>query len=144
MTTKLHGKFTVVEFLPTGGTDPDDTLTISAKSRNFKLSEKASEIDVTVREDVAAGTKDYLTDAPERTASLSGLDTDENAPDWEALEIGDMGTLSWYRRGKGSGKPKKSAPVRVTSRDLNSPHDNANDWSVEFKLTGAITPSTQP
>jgi hypothetical protein len=140
---KLHGKTMIVKFLPTGGTAPDDELTISANSRTFEVDEQANEIDVTVREDVAAGTKDYLTDAPDRTATLSGLDTDENAPDWDEIEVGDTGTLSWYRRGIGTGKPKRAATVRCTSRKLGSPHDNANDWTIAFKLTSAVTPTTQ-
>ncbi len=143
MTTKLHGKFTVVEFLPTGGTAPDDVITISAKSRNFEVDQKGNKIDTSVREDIVAGTRDFQIDAPERTATLAGLDTDENTPDWETIDVDDTGTLTWYRRGKGTGKPKKSATVRCLSSKFGSPHDNANDWTIQFELTSVITAATQ-
>ena len=135
--TKLHGKFLVITWDPDNG---GDTLSISAKSRNWKMSQKGNEIDVSVREDIAAGQKDFLVDAPDRTATLAGLDTDENAPDWRTLEIGDTGTLREYRRGNSTGLPYREWDATVTSGpDLNSPHDNVNDWSIEWKLTSATS-----
>lgn len=136
MTTKLHGKFLVVTWDPDNG---GATISISAKSRNWKVSQKGADIDVSVREDIAAGLKDFLTDAPDRTATLAGLDTDENAPDWRTLEIGDTGVLREMRRGNSSGKPYREWNARLTTNDLNSPHDNVNDWSLEWKLTSATS-----
>src|SRR5688572_5925109 len=97
MTVKNMGKNLVVEWLPTGEVTP---ISIATKSRNFKVGQKGNSIDTSVREDILAGQKDKTADAPDRTAELTGLDTDVNAPDWEGVEVGDTGTLTWYRRGK--------------------------------------------
>ncbi len=74
-----------------------------------------------MREDIAANQKDKQADAPDRTAELSGLDTDENTPDWEALEIGDTGTLTWYRRGKVTGRPLRTCSATVSGKRLRQP-----------------------
>jgi len=142
MTQKLFGKYLVVEWLPDGGTPGVDEISIATKSRNFKYSAKANTQDVSVREDILAGTKDKEPDAPDRTAQLSGLDTDESAPDWEALEVGDVGILTWYRQGKSTGKPYKTAAAKVSGSDFNSPHDNANDWTIDFEVTETPTGGT--
>ncbi len=135
MATKLHGKHLIVEYTPTGG----PMVSIATKSRNFKVSEKANRQDVSVREDILANFRDYLPDAPERTYTLAGLDTDVNAPDWQNVEVGDTGNLKYYRRGNTSGLPYKTVDVTCTSRDLNSPHDTANDWQIEWSSTSAVT-----
>src|SRR5262245_31842936 len=101
MTTKLHGKKLVVVWTPTVGSP----ITITPKSRNWKVTQKGNEKDVSTRDDIAAGQKDFLVDAPDRTATLAGLDTDVNAPDWYQLSIDDTGTLREYRRGNSSGLP---------------------------------------
>jgi hypothetical protein len=139
MTAKNMGKNLVVEWLPTGEVTP---ISIATKSRNFKASQKGNSIDVSVREDILAGQKDKQADAPDRTAELSGLDTDENAPDWEGVEVGDTGTLTWYRRGKVTGRPSRSCSATVTGSDFGSPHDNANDWSISWDITSVITTGT--
>jgi hypothetical protein len=139
MTAKNMGKHLVVEWLPTGDVTP---ISIATKSRNFKVSQKANSIDTSVREDIEAGQKDKQPDAPERTAELTGLDTDENVPDWEAVEVGDTGTLTWYRRGKVTGRAKRSASATVTASDFGSPHDNANDWGINWDITTVITSGT--
>jgi len=135
MTTKNQGKNLIVEYTKDGGS----MMSIATKSRNFKVSNKGNKTDVSVREDVLAGTRDYISDAPERTYTLSGLDTDVNAPDWETIEVGDTGTLKWYRRSNTSGRPYKTQAVTCTSTDFNSPHDNVNDWSIEWGGQGAVT-----
>lgn len=135
MTPKLLGKSLIVEYTPTGGS----LVSIATKSRNFKVSEKANRLDVSVREDILANNRDYLADAPDRTYTLAGLDTDVNAPDWQNVEVGDTGNLKYYRRGNTGGMPYKTVDVTCTSRDLNSPYDNANDWAIEWASTSAVT-----
>jgi hypothetical protein len=135
MTAKLLGKNLVVEWTPSGGS----VVSIATKSRNFKVDQKGNDIDVSVREDILAGQKDKEADAPDRTAELSGLDTDVNAPDWEAVEVGDVGTLVWYRRGKVTGRPSRSCSAKVTGNSFGSPHDNANDWTISWDITTVIT-----
>lgn len=142
MTTKMLGKHLIVEWLPTGGTVGTDEISIATKSRNFKVSGKANSTDTSVREDILAGTKDKQPEAPDRTAQLAGLDTDEATPDWETLEIGDTGTLTWYRQGKSTGKPLKTAPATVTGTDFGSPHDGPNDWTIDFDITATPTAGT--
>jgi hypothetical protein len=138
MTTKLLGKYLVVEWTPDGGS----LISIATKSRNFKVSQKGNSQDVSVREDILANQKDKQPEAPDRTAELSGLDTDEATPDWETVEIGDVGTLAWYRQGNESGKPSRTATAKVTGSDFGSPHDNANDWSISWDITSAIVSDT--
>ena len=135
MTTKNQGKNLIVEYTPSVGS----MVSIATKSRNFKVSEKGERKDVSVREDILAGNRDYISVAPERTYTLSGLDTDVDVPDWITIEVGDTGTLKWYRRGSTSGLPYKSQGVTCTSRDFNSPHDDMNDWSIEWSGTGAVS-----
>lgn len=142
---KLLGKYLVVDWLPDGGTAPDDLVTLTVYSRNFALKQASKDIDVTVRQDVLDNTEDILAGVPTRDVTISGLDSDEDTPDWDQIEIGDSGTLTWYRRGKASGKPRKSMTARCTGGgDLTSPHDNANDWSLTFKGTSAITTDVVP
>lgn len=136
MTTKNQGKNLIVEYTPDNGSG---MVSIATKSRNFKVSEKGTKEDVSVREDILANARDYISNAPERTYTLSGLDTDVNAPDWINVEVGDTGVLKWYRRSNTTGRPYKSQAVTCTSRDFNSPHDTANDWSIEWDGTGAVT-----
>jgi hypothetical protein len=131
----MLGKYMVVEWTPDGGT----MISIATKSRNFSVSQKGNSIDVSVREDILAGQKDKLADAPDRTAEMSGLDTAVDAPDWETVDIGDTGLLVWYRRGKSSGMPSRSASAVCTGNDLGSPYDNANDWKISWDLTTVIT-----
>jgi len=138
MTTKLLGKDLIVEWTPSGGS----LVSIATKSRNFKVGQKGNEIDVSVREDILADAKDTLVDAPDRTAELSGLDTDVNAPDWEAIEVNDVGTLVWYRRGKVSGRPMRTATAICVGSDFGSPHDGPNDWTISWKLTTAAVLTT--
>lgn len=142
MPPKQHGKDLIVEWLPDGGTAPADVLSIATKSRNFQVRQQGNSQDTSVREDIAAGASDSVAGAPTRNATLSGLDPAEDDPDWESLEIDDTGTLTWYRRGKTTGMPLKTAPARVSSSEFGSPHDNANTWSLEWQLTGPITTDT--
>jgi hypothetical protein len=135
MTTKQLGKHLIVKWLPTGGTYPGDAISIATKSRNFKVTAKANSTDTSVREDILAGTKDKQPDAPDRTAQLAGLDTDEATPDWETLEVGDTGTLYWFRQGEASGKNYKSAAATVTGTDFGSPHDGPQDWTIDWDIT---------
>ena len=135
MTTKVQGKDLIVEYTPASG----PMISIATKSRNFKVSEKGERKDVSVREDILANNRDYISVAPERTYTLAGLDTDVNAPDWIGVEVGDIGTLKWYRRSNTTGRPSKQQSVTCTSRDFNSPHDDVNDWSIEWAGAGAVS-----
>jgi hypothetical protein len=137
---KLLGKHLVVVWTPTVGSP----ITLNTYSRNFQVKQVAKEIDTTTREDVLDDAEDNEPGVPSREITVSGLDSDENAPDWETIDIGDEGTLDWYRRGNTSGKPKKSISARCMESNFGSPHDNANDWEVKFKGLSAITPSTVP
>jgi predicted secreted protein len=136
---KLLGKHLVVEWDPTGA---DPVVAIQTFSRNFSVKQSGNKIDVSTRSDIAAGAKDTLADAPDRTAELSGLDEDADAPDWEGLAVGDTGTLTWYRRGKIDGRAMCSASATVTGVEFGSPHDNANDWKITWELTSAISIGT--
>lgn len=136
MTTKEQGKNLLVTYTPDSTGSP---LSIATKSRNFKYSAKGERKDVSVREDILAGTRDYISIGPEHTYTLAGLDTDVNQPDWYGILVGDTGTLKWQRRGTTSGQPYKQQSVTVTSIDFNSPHDDVNDWSVEWSGTGAVS-----
>jgi hypothetical protein len=133
MAVKLAGKYLEILWTP----DVGSPITISPKSRNWKVTQKGNSIDVSTRDDILAGQKDKIPDAPDRTATLSGLDTDENAPLWIQLIIGDTGVLREYRRTSASGRPYREWDAIVTTSDLNSPHDNMNDWSLEWELTTA-------
>ncbi len=142
MTAKLLGRYLIVKWLPKGGTYPDDAISIATKSRNFKVSAKGNSDDVSVREDILAGTKDKQPGTPDRTAQLSGLDTDETTPDWETLDVGDEGTLYWFRQGEAAGKTYKSADAGVTGTDFGSPHDGPNDWTIDFDITSTPAVAT--
>ena len=135
---KLLGKYLVIDCTPTGGS----LITLQTYSRNFTVKESAKDIDVTTRDDVLNDFEDIQAGVPSREITVSGLDSDENTPDWETLEIGDECELIWYRRGKTTGKPKRTVTARVTSKDFGSPHDGANDWTVTFKCISAIVTGT--
>ncbi len=90
------------------------------------------------RGDIAADTEDILAGVPSREISISGLDSDEVTPEWEAINIGDTGELVWYRQGVGVGKPIATISATCTGSEFNSPYDDANDWTVTFKGTTAI------
>lgn len=136
MTAKNQGKSLIVTYTPDSTGTP---MSIATKSRNFKYSAKGNKEDVSVREDILANNRDYISNAPERTYSLAGLDTDVDNPDWYQIDVGDTGTLKWYRRSNTTGRPYKQQNVTVASTDFNSPHDGVNDWSIEWDGTGAVT-----
>lgn len=140
MTTneKLLGKHLVVEWTKTGGT----MITLNTYSRNFTVKQAPKDIDVTVRDDVLAGTEDLLAGIPARDVTLSGLDSDELTPKWEAVDIGDVGVLQWYRQGKATGKQIATMTAVCTGSDFGSPYDGANDWTVNFKGKSAIVLTT--
>lgn len=135
MTAKQLGKHLIVKWLPDGGTYPADAISIAVKSRNFKVSAKSNSTDTSVREDVLAGTRDKTPGVPDRTAQLAGLDTDETTPDWETLEVGDIGTLYWFRQGEATGKKYKHAAAQVAGTDFGSPYDGPQDWTIDFDIT---------
>ncbi len=139
---KLLGKKLIAEWLPEGGDPVDDLITLTVYSRSFSVKQAAKDIDVTTRADVLAGEEDLLSGVPNRDITMGGLDSDVNAPDYDLIELGDKGTLTWYRRLKTTGMPKKSMLARLTGTDFGSPHDNANDWSLAFKGLSVITTGT--
>src|SRR5262245_37926861 len=132
-TTKLQGKYLEVLWTPTVGSP----ITITPDSRDWKVSEKGTSKDVSTRADILAGQKDKFPDAPDRTATLTGLDTDINAPLWRGVLIGDTGTLREYRRTSASGRPYREWTARCTSNDYHSPYDDSNDWGLEWDLVSA-------
>lgn len=134
MTRKNLGKNLIVKWVAEGDTYPEDAISIATKSRNFKVSARGNSSDVSVREDIAAGTKDKEPDAPDRTAQLAGLDTDVETPEWEELEVGDKGTLYWFRRGETTGRKYKHAAATVSGTDFGSPHDGPNDWTIDWDI----------
>lgn len=136
---KLLGKYLNVTWQPADQIAPAGMLTLTVYSRAFSLKQATTEIDVTVREDVLLGTTDRLAGVPDRDVTMGGLDSEVDAPDWDLVELGEIGTLTWYRRGTGTGMPKKSMIAVCTSNTFNSPHDNANEWELNFKGKSAIT-----
>lgn len=139
---KLLGRKMQVEWVPI--TPAGATLMLDVYSRNFTVKEAPKEIDVSTRDDVYNETEDILNGVPARDVTVSGLDSDENTPDWDLIEIGDIGYLKWYRRRKTTGMPVKSMTAVRTGKDFGSPHDTANDWTLNFKGKSAIASGTVP
>jgi len=131
---KLLGRKLIVIWTP----DIGDPVTLTVYSRNFSFKQSPKEIDVSTRADLAANTEDIAAGVPSRELTIGGLDSDEDTPDYDLIDIGETGTIAWYRRGLAPGASYKYMTARVTGGpDLDSPYDNANTWSLTFKGTSA-------
>jgi hypothetical protein len=137
MSEKYHGKLTAVYWQETGGSLVD----ISGTSRQFDVQQQGNEIDVSTRDDKNADATQYLVDTPGRTATLAGLDT-KNARQWDDIDIGDTGQLLWYPYGTGAGKPYRYGQATVTQANYGSPHDNAANWNLAWRINTAVGKGT--
>jgi hypothetical protein len=132
--TKYRGTALRVDWIGAAG-----TVTLTAESRTFSVNQQSNQIDVTVRSDTA---KAFLTDYPEITASMQGLDTSGTptggtaAQMWRRLNIGDAGTLIWYPEGNTSGYVKETMPAIVQNKNYENPYDGVSQWTLEFSSNG--------
>ena len=134
---KYHGKLTAVYWTETGGSQVD----ISGTSRQFGVSQQGNEIDVSTRDDKNEDATQYLVDTPGRTATLAGLDT-KNARQWDDIEVSDTGRLLWYPYGTGASRPYRYGQATVTTANYDSPHDNASNWNLAWRINTAIGKGT--
>lgn len=131
--TKYRGTATYFDWLPSGG----GTVILWAESRTFEVQEQANKIDTTVRSDTA---KRYLTDFPDITITMGGLDTSgtvlaTNQP-WDNINLGDSGTLRWGPEGTATNYRKRSLAARVDNKTYTSPYDGVVSWGLQFSSDG--------
>jgi hypothetical protein len=137
--TKYRGQQTVLMYAPAIDTAP--TVDLSGASRTIEIQEQGNEIDTTTRDDLVEGGQSSLASSPSRTINAQGLDTTPgNSRKWHALKVGDLGRAAVYPLGSSpSGLPYEIGNVTVTNRNYSSPHDNAPNWQLNFKVNGAWT-----
>lgn len=115
---------------------------ISGVSRNLEIEEETKEIDVT-----AYGSADYeyiTTKKRNRRASFMVLDDTGGSATEAALDAGNSGTLIYGPQGTAAGKPKKTVQAVILRNRKTYPHDDAVQFNVELRLSGAITGGTYP
>lgn len=139
--TKYNGKTTVVLYAATINTAP--TIDLSGTSRTVEIDEAGQEQDVSTRDDKMENGTAYISDAPQRTINVDGLDTTPVAArTWHNIAVSDAGRIAVYPYGTAAGSPYEIGNVVNTKRNYNSPHDNAAKWQLSFRVNGAWTNGT--
>jgi hypothetical protein len=135
-TTKYHGKQTVLMYAATVNTAP--TVDLSGSSRTISVNEQGQEIDVSTRDDLVADSTAYLTNPPQRSVQLQGLDTTpQNSRTWDSIDVGDTGRVAVYPLGSSpTGSPYQIGNVVCTQSNYSSPHDNAATYDVQWRVSG--------
>lgn len=135
-TTKYHGKNTVIMYASTVDTAP--TVDLSGSSRTITVNQQGNEIDVSTRDDFLADATAYLTNPPQRSVQLQGLDsTPQNSRTWAGIDVGDTGRVAVYPLGSSpTGLPYEIGNVVCTQSNYQSPHDNAATYDVQWRVSG--------
>ena len=140
--TKYRGQVTVMLYAAAINTAP--TIDLSGSSRTIEIQEQGNEIDTTTRDDLVEGGQSSLATSPARTLNLQGLDTllpSANRP-WANIQVGDTGRVAVYPMGTTTGDPYQIGNCVCTNRNFSSPHDNAPNYQLQFKINGAFTTGT--
>jgi hypothetical protein len=142
-TTKYTGKNLKMDWVHSSG----GTVSLDATTRTFEVTEQASEVDLSTRDDAAANSSFVLPGIPKRTAKAGGLsNSGGTTPQWDVAEtqISQGGTIFWYSQGNTSGKPKRQAAATILNRSNSSPYDGGEEWTLDFTFTSDITRGTVP
>jgi len=129
--TKYKGSALFIQFV--GGMG---TVDLTGDSRVVTVAEQSQRLDVTTRGDAA---KRFLNETPEITVSINGLDGSGTAvtnQNWDRLNVGDSGTLTWGPEGTATGYRKRTPAARLNSKNFNSPYDGAVEWTLEMASDG--------
>jgi hypothetical protein len=138
---KYHGKNTVVLYAASPNTAP--TINLSGSSRTVSVNQQGQEQDVSTRDDFIEDATQYLTNPPQRTIQLQGLDTTPaNSRTWNDVDVGDQGRVAVYPFGSGANSPYEIGNVVCTQSNYSSPHDNAATWDIQWRISGPWTKGT--
>lgn len=137
-----HSKLSVVTLDTSGGTP----TTISTYCNSIELPQELDEVDVTT---FGATDRQYISGFSSGTCSMGGpwsreLDN-HMAPIYAAMKAGTLAsvTLTYGPEGSDTGDVKYSC--ELTKMSWSGPKagiDNAQEWTAEWRITGAVTVST--
>ena len=133
---KYHAKQTVLMYAATAGVGP--TIDLSGSSRTIEVDEAGNEIDVSTRDDFLADATAYLTNPAARSINFQGLDTTPHSSrTWSTIDVSDAGRVAVYPLGSTpTGLPYEIGNVICTGSKYSSPHDNAANWTVTWRING--------
>lgn len=116
------------------------TTDLSAQTRSWEYDEEGDDIDVTT---YGSDGKEFIQGEVERGGSLEVLDDDASSTVRDKLRVGSSGTLIWYPAGAVTGKPKFTVgTASIRKRSFSHPYDGAVMFTVDLRLSGAITETT--
>jgi hypothetical protein len=138
----IHSKLAVVKLDTSGGVLTD----ISTYCNSFEVPQELDEVDVTC---FGATDRAYLSGFSSGTVSTGGpwsraLDQ-HMSPIYAALKAGSIDSVSFEYgpEGVASGDIKYSGELtKMTWSGPTAAIDNAQEWTAEFRITGAVTVST--
>ena len=141
-TTKYNGSGTVLMYAATVSTAP--TIDLSGSSRAIGIDQSGKEQEVSTRDDVVANATAYLSGPPERSVTISGLDTTpHNTRTWNAIAVSAAGRVAVYPLGSSpTGLPYEIGNVIATKSSYESPHDSAAKWDLAWRVNGTWTAGT--
>lgn len=113
---------------------------ISGNARALEVDESVTEIDVTT---YGSADAEYLvTKKNQRTARMTILDDAGSTIVEELFAPGSSGTLEYSPEGTAAGKRKRTVIANVLKSTKTYPHDDAAQFSVDWRLSGSITKGT--
>ena len=132
---RYTGKDLYVQWVYSGG-----TVELNGDFRTLTVSEETDTDDASAGADTHRSYEPTLGDT---TIELEMLDNDAAFNTvWPALKPQTKGTLTWGPQGTATGKPKRSVPALVNSRDHEIPYDGMVNITVEFQAQDWISDST--
>ncbi len=120
--TKLTGKNLTGSF---------NGIDLSSASRKFSYKGKAKEIDLSTRDDLVAGERQYEADVPEYEFEWSGLDTTGTHAAIATIAIGDIGPMTVNNSQKSF-----TTTCTITEQEYDSEQDKGAEWKLKGRMRG--------
>jgi len=139
----LHSKLSVVTLDTSGGTP----TTISTYCNSLEINQELDEVDVTAFG--ATSDRDYISGFSSATVSMGGPWTraldNHMSPIYAAMKAGTLASVTLVYGPEGSDSGDVKYTCELTKMSWSGPKaaiDNAQEWTAEFRVTGAVTVTT--
>jgi len=139
----LHSKLSVVKLDTSGGI----LTTISTYCNSFEVNQELDEVDVTAFG--ATSDRDYISGFSSGTVSMGGPWTralDQHmSPIYTAMKAGTLASVTFEYGPEGTDSGDVKYTGELTKMSWSGPKaaiDNAQEWTAEFRITGAVTITT--
>jgi hypothetical protein len=126
---RYTGKNVTITATPTGGS----LATLSGDFTNFQMSEAWGNTEVTAGNEKE---KSYLETTDDLTFTIDSWGGNETV--WDAVRAAHTGVITIQKTGVGTGLPEISFSYILDSGDEKLPYDNAAEYSISGKRSGAM------